>query len=135
MMRIAPTRKSRKPENTVALINVVFLMLIFFLVAGTLAPAPDRDVNFITLAATDPTAPPDMLFIRADGTLSWRGEALPLADHVLRWQGLQNDGMDLVPLRIAADRSLPALDLLDTIDQLRKAGVDRLVLIAERQPE
>ncbi|MDP2118632.1 MAG: biopolymer transporter ExbD [Hoeflea sp.] len=135
MKRIAPMRTSRKPENTVPLINVVFLMLIFFLVAGTLAPAPDSDVDFITLAATDPASPPDMLFVRADGTLTWRGEALPTSDHVLRWQGLQQDGSDPRPLRIAADRALPAIDLLDTIDDLRRAGIDRIVLIAERAPE
>ncbi|WP_290999645.1 biopolymer transporter ExbD [Hoeflea sp.] len=134
-MRIAPTRTSRKPENTVPLINVVFLMLIFFLVAGTLAPAPDREVDFITLAATDPASPPDMLFVRADGTLTWRGEALPITDHVRRWQELQQEGAELRPLRIAADRSLPAIDLLETIDELRSAGVDLIVFIAERQPE
>ncbi len=135
MMRIVPTRTSRKPENTVPLINVVFLMLIFFLVAGTLAPAPDREVDFITLAATDPASPPDMLFVRADGTLTWRGEALPINDHVLRWQGLQQEGSDPRPLRIAADRTLPAVALLETIDGLRKAGINGIVLIAERQPE
>ncbi|WP_290894049.1 biopolymer transporter ExbD [Hoeflea sp.] len=134
-MRIAPTRTSRKPENTVPLINVVFLMLIFFLVAGTLAPAPDREVDFITLAATDPASPPDMLFVRKDGTLTWRGEALPINDHVLRWQSLQQESSDPRPLRIAADRTLPAIDLLETIDRLRKAGIDRIVLIAERHPE
>ncbi|MDZ7603565.1 MAG: biopolymer transporter ExbD, partial [Hoeflea sp.] len=69
MKRIAPMRTSRKPENTVPLINVVFLMLIFFLVAGTLAPAPDSDVDFITLPATDPASPPDMMVVRAHGTL------------------------------------------------------------------
>lgn len=135
MIRIAPPRPSRKRENTVALINIVFLMLIFFLVAGTLAPAPDKDVDFITLAATDPASPPDMLFVRADGTLTWRGEAMTLSDHVLRWQSLRQQGSEPVPLRIAADRSLPAIELLDAIDDLRKAGIDRIVLIAERQPE
>lgn len=135
MMRLAPPRPSRKPENTVALINVVFLMLTFFLVAGTLAPAPDRDVDFIILAAKDAAAPPDMLFVRADGTLTWRGEALALDDHVKRWQGLQNEGSEPRPLRIAADRLLPAIDLLDVVDDLRRAGVESLVLIAERRPE
>lgn len=135
MMRISPMRTSRKPENTIALINVVFLMLIFFLVAGTLAPAPDNKVDFITLTAKDPAAPPDMLYIRADGTLTWRGNQLPLSDHVQRWENLQSGATQALPLRIAADRSLPALDLLDTIDDLRKAGVNQITLIAERLPE
>lgn len=135
MMQISPTRASRKPENTIALINVVFLMLIFFLVAGTLAPTPDRNVDFITLAAKDTAAPPDMLYIRADGTLTWRGNQLPLSEHVQRWENLQSEATEAVPLRIAADRSLPAVDLLDAIDELRKAGVDQLTLIAERLPQ
>jgi len=48
---------------------------------------------------------------------------------------LQQEGAELRPLRIAADRSLPAIDLLETIDELRSAGVDPIVFIAERQPE
>ena len=38
MIRVRLRQRSQKAESTVALINVVFLMLIFFLIAGTLAP-------------------------------------------------------------------------------------------------
>lgn len=134
MMRIVLKQKTRKLENTVTLINIVFLMLIFFLVAGTLAPAPDREVDLVALAASDPAAPPDMLFIRADGSLTWRGEAMPLADHVARWQSLQlEQGNTPKPMRIAADRTLAAIKLLDQFEALRRAGIQNIVLLAERQ--
>ena len=73
MIRVRLRQRSQKAESTVALINVVFLMLIFFLIAGTLAPTGDRAVDLVALTDADAASPPDMLFIRADGTLTWRG--------------------------------------------------------------
>ena len=132
MMRIKPARQSRKPENTIALINVVFLMLIFFLIAGTLAPAPDREVSLVSLAEMDSAPPPDMAFVRKDGSLTWRGEAIADGDLVATWRGLQGDAAEVRPLRVAADRELPAIELIDRLEALRGAGVSRIVLVTER---
>ena len=45
-MKIAPSL-ARPKEPTIALINVVFLMLVFFMIAGTLAPPLDPDLSLI----------------------------------------------------------------------------------------
>ncbi|MEP4474200.1 MAG: biopolymer transporter ExbD, partial [Lentilitoribacter sp.] len=36
-MRLERRHKQKQQENTIPLINVVFLMLVFFLIAGTIA--------------------------------------------------------------------------------------------------
>ena len=89
MIRVQKSRPTQRAESTVALINVVFLMLIFFLIAGTLAPTADRQVELVTLRDGVAAAPPDMLFIRSDGTLTWRGAPV---------------GVDAVPALMASDK-------------------------------
>jgi len=121
----------QKGENTIALINVVFLMLIFFLVAGTLTTPPDRDVTLISLKNSDRSPPPDMLFVRLDGSLSWRGEPTDLLTVIANWQKA-NQG-EAVPMRLAADKELPALKLLEVVKELKSNGAERIVLVTERE--
>lgn len=46
-VRIPREKTKRKMESTISLINIVFLMLIFFLVAGQLAPPADKEVDLV----------------------------------------------------------------------------------------
>ncbi|MBF9030054.1 biopolymer transporter ExbD [Rhodobacterales bacterium HKCCE3408] len=126
MRRRAPTRAFREP--TIALINVVFLMLVFFMVAGTLSRPLDRDLRLVDTAGLDGTAPPDTLVIHADGRLAFRGETLPDAASFL--SALPDEARDVI--RIVPDRALPAADLVRLTRELRDAGAGRVVAVTER---
>ena len=63
----------RRADPTITLINVVFLMLMFFLVAGTIAAPPPADLRLVQLAQADPVVPPDVLTMTAAGTVIWQG--------------------------------------------------------------
>ena len=69
--------KTRAPrlqrEPTIALINVVFLMLVFFLIAGTVAAPIDDELSLIKTRDLDGTSPPEGLVIHADGRLEAAG--------------------------------------------------------------
>ena len=134
MIRMKANPPRRPAENTIALINVVFLMLIFFLIAGTLAPSPDRQVEMVSLAQEDPATPPDMLFIRKDGTLSWGGKELSdAAEAAVLLAGTAGDGsQEGRPFRVAPDRELPAVMLIETLEALKAAGVARVVLVTRK---
>jgi biopolymer transport protein ExbD len=134
MIRIPARIKPRKQESTIALINVVFLMLIFFLIAGTLAPPADHQVSYIASEREDNAPPPDMVFVRADGTVSWRGEPVDPSAHFADWKAILSiDGdQERAPLRVAADRDLSALKLLELLKTLRAGGIDKIVLVTER---
>ena len=41
------SKPKRQKEPTIALINIVFLMLVFFMVAGTLAQPLSRDLELV----------------------------------------------------------------------------------------
>lgn len=121
-----PHRSRREP--TIALINIVFLMLIFFMAAATLAPPLDGDLRLVRTAELEGRAPPDALVIHADGRLSFRGVALP--DAVAYMAALLDDARDTV--RIVPDAELPAADLIRLGAALRAAEAKHVVMVTER---
>lgn len=127
MIRV--TRKtSGDKEPTIALINIVFLMLIFFMIAGTLAPPLDKSVSLIKAEDLDPRDPPDTLVIHADGTLYLRGfEVTSIGAYMER---LSDDDRSVV--RIVPDRDLPAKTLMSHVSQMRAEGAERVLLVSER---
>lgn len=126
-MKLQKAFASQK-EPTIALINVVFLMLIFFMIAGTLAPPLDGEVKLIRTEGLEGRAPPDTLVVHADGRLSLRGEAM--ADAAAFMAGLTAEEMDTI--RLVPDRDLPAAELVRLANTLRSQGAGRVVLVSER---
>ncbi|MCX2721417.1 ExbD/TolR family protein [Roseibium salinum] len=129
MRKLQRPAAPRKAENTISLINIVFLMLIFFLVAGQLAPPVDPAVSLPASADADPVAPPDALYIRADGSLLYRGK--PVSVDVFL-AGRPQEGGD-APVLVAADRALPARQLVEIVDRLYGAGAANVRVVTARQ--
>ncbi|MCB1340739.1 MAG: biopolymer transporter ExbD [Pseudooceanicola sp.] len=128
MRRPAP-RRPREP--TIALINVVFLMLVFFMVAGTLAPSQEKGLQLVETAQLEGRAPPDALVIGADGQMRYRGAELTSASALLD----RPDSRALDVVRLMPDRDLPAADLVRIGAELRAAGVERVVISTLRVAE
>lgn len=125
MRRAGPTRGAARREPTIALINVVFLMLVFFMAAGTLSQPLERDLALVETAELEGRAPPDTLVVRADGTLRFRGETLP--DAASFWAVERPEVARIVP-----DRALDARRLVAIARDLRAAGAEQVMIVAER---
>lgn len=132
-MRLARPPKRNPQESTITLINVVFLMLIFFLIAGTLTPPLDKDVTLISTLESEQAEPPDALFVTADGVMRTRGDAVTAEAYVaaVRQRELLLPE-DPVTVKIAADRELPAERLIAIVGELRDAGASRITVVTER---
>jgi biopolymer transport protein ExbD len=115
-----------KSEPTIALINIVFLMLIFFMVAGTLAPKMDADLNLANTQDLEGAPPPDALVIHSDGNLSFRG--IEVNDPAAYFETLN----DITIAKIVPDRAAPAQALLEAAQYLRSAGVERVMIVTEK---
>mgnify|MGYP000387989704 CR=1 FL=1 len=115
-------------EPTIALINIVFLMLVFFMIAGTLAPPLDREIRLVRTADLEGVAPPDTMVIHKDGRLSFRGE--DVSDAAAYISALPEEARAV--LRVVPDRDLPARDLVKIGNALRAAGAERVILVSER---
>ena len=125
---IRKPRPRSQGEPTIALINIVFLMLIFFLVAGTLARPLDTQLTLVRTADLAGTAPADALVIHADGRLTWRGAETASPEAFFAAQPPESRAL----VRLVPDRDLPATDLLRIGRALRAAGAARVVLVTER---
>lgn len=132
-MRQARARSRREP--TIALINIVFLMLVFFMVAGTLATPVDGELTLVETAALDPMAPPDALVIFPDGRLSYQGQEIAdIAAYLALRQasGADSGGPGETVTRLIPDRALPATELVAIARDLRAAGSERVLIVTER---
>ena len=140
-MQLTKAKRHQKvmPENTIPLINIVFLMLIFFLIAGTVAPPVSTDLS--PPSAEDlPSMPPagNAVQILSDGTLIHKGEALSLKDIVARFPAPQEanktseEDVDNTILHILADKQLPARKLMPVLQSFRAAGHKNIRLVTIR---
>lgn len=124
--RLAATKPKREP--TIALINIVFLMLVFFMVAGTLAQPLDPALKLVKTRDLDGTAPPDALVLHPDGRLAYRGA--PVANAAAFLAGL--DAEDRTTIRLVPDRDAPAAALVALGRDLRVAGAEKVLIVTER---
>ncbi|MFB1490016.1 MULTISPECIES: ExbD/TolR family protein [unclassified Thiocapsa] len=134
-MRLKRPKPAADSEaNLIPLINVVFLLLIFFMLAGRLAPTesvaldpPRSDSPQSTRAA------PLVLLIDRTGQISLDGELLEettLAEWVAERLA---DGPR--HLQIKADATLEALRLVDLLEQLRATGAEDIDLLTLAREE
>ncbi|MEM1174340.1 MAG: biopolymer transporter ExbD [Pseudomonadota bacterium] len=122
-------RRRAKGEPMISLINIVFLILIFFMVAGTLAQPP-RELQFLQTTSLDCCTEPDALAIAKDSRLSYRGSVV---DSVSDFLALRADADG--PVRLLPDRNLPATDLLKLIASLKAAGSEQIIVLTQAQPQ
>lgn len=124
---IRPARQSRKRDPSIALINVIFIMLIFFLIAGTVAPPLETDLELVDTLDLEGREPPDALVLRADGTLNYRGTPTDPEAYMSTY----SDG----PVRIVPDRNATGARLVEVSAMLRSLGASSVMLVTERALE
>jgi biopolymer transport protein ExbD len=130
-MRLAKRTSSRaKSEPTIALINIVFLMLIFFIVAAQIAPPLDGEVELVSTDSLDNRHPPDALVVMPDGLMKYRGALVTPAHYVTIKQESAPD--DIKEIRLVPDRELPAAKLIDIGRELRSLGAEKIMLVTEQ---
>jgi biopolymer transport protein ExbD len=130
-MKLPKQKTSRPAENTIALINIVFLMLIFFLVAGTLAPPLDSAISLIETEEAERAAPPDALAVAGDGTLRYRGTETTLEAYLAE-ERPEASPEEETAMKLVVDKNLPAVDLMTLTGELRALGVESLTVVTER---
>ncbi|MEP5762287.1 MAG: biopolymer transporter ExbD [Litoreibacter sp.] len=126
MRKLAKAKSQREP--TIALINIVFLMLVFFMVAGTLAQPLDKELKLVNTDDLEGRAPPDTLVIYPDGRLTYRGEDQASAEVYLATLTEE----ERANIRLVPDRTLPAQDLMRIAGELRRAGAGKILIVTQR---
>lgn len=129
--------KADTEAGILPLINVVFLLLIFFMLAGQLTQAaPFAVVPPESAAAGTPDQPQEgkpreaVILLAADGRLALDGAPLdvPALQAALAERLAAEPGL---PVHLKADGAADAAEVVAVMETLRDAGVRRLQLFAQ----
>ncbi|KPA22442.1 Biopolymer transport protein ExbD/TolR [Shimia sp. SK013] len=124
-MRFRPHTKRPARESVVPMINVVFLLLVFFLMTAQITPPEPFEVDPPLANVDAPAEGKAILFVAAGGELAFedaRGE-----DAVL--SALQ-DYPEETPLMLRADKGVGADKIAALLPKLAAAGVRSLKLVS-----
>ncbi|MGA9434286.1 MAG: biopolymer transporter ExbD [Roseobacter sp.] len=123
-MDFSPSHQTRpRGEPIVPMINVVFLLLIFFLMSAQITPPDPFQMTPPESAAENDLRSQDTLYLSEVGGLWYEN----LADDAV-WDALSARADD-TPLRIKADHAIPARVLADILPKLAASGVGETVLV------
>ncbi len=128
-MRIVPTQRRNDDERILPLINVVFLLLIFFMLAGELSARDPFNIQPPKSASTTPADSRDIVLqVAADGRIALDGEEIAEADLVAAIKGM-SEYLLTADLFLKSDASVDAVRIVEIMEKLRAAGVAKLRLL------
>ncbi|MEM1429152.1 MAG: biopolymer transporter ExbD [Pseudomonadota bacterium] len=126
-MKVGATRKSRQPGLT-PMIDVVFLLLIFFLMTAQITPPEPFEIEVPASASEEPAETGVVLYLSAQGEIAFedaRGEAALAAVRAL--------GAEIDVLNVRADRRVDAAAVAALLSQLSGTGVGSVELVSTGQ--
>lgn len=128
-MKFARPTHRRPAESVIPMINVVFLLLIFFLMSARMTPPQPIDVTPPTANADTQAAAETVLFMAADGQLYF-GDAIGDAAFDAFVQTLCVDqcrGTEIGTLR--ADKQTSGAAVANLMTRLGQAGLTQIELV------
>ncbi|SMX41537.1 ExbD/TolR family protein [Actibacterium lipolyticum] len=136
-MDFAPPARRPQGESIIPMINVVFLLLIFFLMTSAIAPPEPVDVTPPEAASETQADGMFRLFLDADGALAF--QETQGADPALAALGAARDaycaqngcdaGANAPQLLVRADQSVPAAELAKLLPRLAALGFSNAQLV------
>lgn len=136
-MRLYRSHKQAPSDNNlIPMINVVFLLLIFFMVAGTIDPAVPIDTTPPDSSQRRELSAARTLHVSVDGSMALDTQSVTLetlGNALLTPEPSRTDDA-MVPLAIRADGNLALEQLQPVLDTLRNAGVARVELVTTWAP-
>ena len=132
-MKIHPPTENHRTEVTIVpMVNVVFLLLIFFMLVGRIAPNDSLDVSLpVSESGQAQSDELTQIVIAADGRMVLNGNELDMPALI----GVVTDMVtqdSTTRFELKADAKLEANRLILIMEVLRQAGVEELALVTER---
>ncbi len=128
-MKITRPAPRHHPETIIALIDVVFFLLVFFMLIGRMdATAPFDVAPPVAVTGADMPAGGITISVAADGTIALDGETVAQEDIERRVQSLLLAQPDIL-IRINAHREATLRSILPRIAQFEAMGARDVVLV------
>lgn len=129
-MDFGPDGRRPRGEAIIPMINIVFLLLIFFLITATLTPPEVSDIAPPVSASGEEREVTQPLLVDADGAIRWgraEGDAA-FAGIAAAWAGAAERG-ESPTLVIRADANAPGAAIAAILTRLAEAGVTSSALV------
>lgn len=133
-MEFGERRRESRAIDLVPLINIVFLLLIFFMLTSTLVTPDAFDVALPESKQGQPAEPqPVVILIGGDGSLALDNEPVSLSElePALAAARAEDPGATLL---IKADAQATTADVAAVLRRARAAGVERVGLATTNAP-
>lgn len=140
-MQFTTSSRRRPPDNHVPMINVVFLLLVFFLMTAQIAPPTPIDVTPPTATADDPADGTFTLYLGKDGLLAYVN-ALGTDEALARLQAAK-EALCTVErckeetvshtLVLRADAAAPGAALAKLMPRIAQIGFARIQLVTVQE--
>ena len=109
-------------ENIVPMINIVFLLLIFFLITSSLVSRPGEIIERPFGLSNSLAEDPNYLFVTSSSEIMYLGQTGETA-----WE-LMKEGKPTI-LTIEADRKLPANKFISLLNKLNSINIPYLEMV------
>ena len=121
-MNFRKTSYVSEKENIVPMINIVFLLLIFFLITSSLVPRPGEIIERPFGLSASQVKDPNYLFVTSSSEIMYLGQTGELA-----WDLIKES--DLNTLTIEADRNLAANKFISFLNRLSDISIPHLEMV------
>ncbi len=131
MTRLSPNRPRRQDDDdrVLPLVNIVFLLLIFFMVAGTLSASDPFTVEPAHSATQgESSTEPPLILLAADGRLALDGAEMA-EDALLEAIAARIEADGVAEARLKTDGGAEAVMLVALLAKLKEAGVETALLM------
>lgn len=133
MIDFGPERPRREYEYLVPLINVVFLLITFFLITGTMQTAEPVNVELPT-GSIDETKPAEAVtvYVGADGLVYMLDQVIEarFAPYMLRSYFVKEGHRSV---QVKADKNSDAETLIDLMEQMREIQIEEIIILTEHE--
>jgi len=130
-MRLRRAKPREEQETMLPLINVVFLLLIFFMLLANVSSYIPFPVSPPDATASDAAHNEVMLAIAADGRIALDGTEIDAAAITARLKDRLAGGA-ITAVWLNADRDADSDRVIDAMERMRKAGVTEVRLVTKR---
>ena len=121
-MNFRKTSYVSEKENIVPMINIVFLLLIFFLITSSLVPRPSEIIERPFGLSDSNVQDPSYLFITSNSEIMYLGQSGEIA-----WNLIEESNLNT--LTIEADRNLAANRFISLLNRLSNINIPHLEMV------
>lgn len=129
-MKIVTSQRRRELVNITPLIDVVFILLVFFMLAGAIERPEELEVSPpVSESELASNVEDVVILISEDGSVAFQGTVMPNDAELVRtatvWFAVRPDSS----IQLKADADADAARVIQVMELLREAGAQYLVLL------